>query len=632
MDTTDTQNVATGDKGQPTRGANMRIDFSFSDTISGYIVDFFPSEKAFTLQTSDGRQFKLYLITSTYARAVRNLNEGYQDATGVMFEMLSQKGQYLHAYGSFYPGVDEQDPIFEVQWIIFPGQQPLQYRHENQDWWINQIDSIASSYLKWQFNYPEQEIDYRNYRTMLHLAGAKKGDYLQETDTISRMVYGMASAYMLTGNDAFLEAAEKGTNYLRDHMRFYDQDADLIYWYHGVKVDGAKETKLLTSEFGDDFYSIPMYEQIYALAGPTQTFRLTGDKRILSDIEKTIDLFETYFKDNELGGYFSHIDPIGLDPRDSSLAHNRARKNWNSVGDHAPAYLINLYLATGEEKYADFLEYTFDTITKYFPDYENSPFVQEKFMEDWSKDQAWGWQQNRAVVGHNLKIAWNLMRMQSLRPKQEYLDFAKKIAEIMPEAGSDQQRGGWYDVVERVLKPGYKRHQFVWHDRKAWWQQEQAILAYMILYGLLDDKEYEKQAREAASFYNAFFLDTDDGGVYFNVFANGMPYLMGTERFKGSHSMSAYHSTELCFLSTVYTNLLITKQPTYFYFKPYPDSFKDNILYVSPDILPKGSVLITECFIDDAPYTDFDAEALTVKLPDTDKQVRVKVLLTPVQQ
>src|SRR5690606_19136085 len=137
---------------------------------------------------------------------------------------------------------------------------------------------------------------------------------------------------------------------------------------------------------------------IYALAGPTQTMRITGDPAIRSDIDKTLSLFERFFKDEEKIGYFSHIDPITLDPRAESLGHNRARKNWNSVGDHAPAYLINLFLATGEQEHADFLEYTFDTITKFFPDYENSPFVQEKFYEDWSKDQSWGWQQNRAVV------------------------------------------------------------------------------------------------------------------------------------------------------------------------------------------------------------------------------------------
>jgi hypothetical protein len=104
---------------------------------------------------------------------------------------------------------------------------------------------------------------------------------------------------------------------------------------------------------------------------------------------------------------------------------------------------------------------------------------------------------------------------------------------------------------------------------------------------------------------------------------------MGNERFKGSHSMSGYHSTELCYLSAVYINLLITKQPMNFYFKPLAKNFKDGILRVSPDILPPGSIKITEVLIDDAPYTNYDATNLTVKLPETDKQVRVRVTLTP---
>jgi mannose/cellobiose epimerase-like protein (N-acyl-D-glucosamine 2-epimerase family) len=606
----------------------MKIDFTFSDTIAGYVTEYQPQEKWFTLKTSDGRSFKVNMTPSLYARYTRNLTEGYQDASGNMDELLSNIGQHVFVYGTFYPGVQEAENVFEGQWIIFPGHGVGEYRHEEPNWWIEQIRSLGTSYLKWQFDYPRERINYNNYRTMLNLAGTKHGDYLQETDTISRMVYGLASAYMLTGQEEFLEGAELGTEYLREHLRFFDQDDDLVYWYHGLKVEGQKETKLLTSEFGDDLDSIPMYEQIYALAGPTQTYRITGDARIRYDIDKTLDLFEKYYKDHDGEGYYSHIHPISLSAKEESLAHNMARKNWNSVGDHAPAYLINLYLATGEQAHADFLEYTFDTITKYFPDYENSPFVQEKFFDDWSKDQSWGWQQNRAVAGHNLKIAWNLMRMQSLKYKDSYQEFAEKIAELMPDAGSDRQRGGWYDVVERE-KIVNGQNQFVWHDRKAWWQQEQAILAYMIMQGIDGKEEYQKHAREAAAFYNAFFLDTDDGGVYFNVFANGMPYLLGTERFKGSHSMSAYHSMELCYLSTVYVNLLITKTPTYFYFKPYPSAFQNGVLRVSPDILPEGSISITECYINDEPYENYDAEGLTVTLPETEEQVRVKVLLTP---
>lgn len=604
-----------------------QMNFSFSDTIGGYVTYFNRAEKAFGIKTSDGREYNAYLSPTTWGRIAQNLEEGYIDATPRFNELLTP-GQHVFAYGVFYPKGDGYK--FEVKSMVFPGDAPDKYRHEEQDWWVKQVRSLADSYLKWQFNYPNQEIDYREYRTFLNLAGSKKqDDFLQETDTISRLVYGFASAFLITGEDRFLEGAEKGTEYLRDRMRFYDPDEDLIYWYHGIKVTGNREQKLLVSEFGDDYDCIPAYEQIYALAGPIQTYRASGDPRILKDAEMTIDLFNKFYLDKELGGYFSHIDPITLDARVESLGRNRARKNWNSVGDHAPAYLINLYLATGEKAYADMLEYTFDTIEAHFPDYENSPFVQEKFMEDWSADQSWGWQQNRAVVGHNLKIAWNLMRMQSLTPKDKYVALAEKIAELMPDAGSDRQRGGWYDVVERVKEEGEDFHSFVWHDRKAWWQQEQAILAYLILHGLFKKEEYLKHAREAAAFYNAHFLDHDDGGVYFNVLANGLPFLMGTERFKGSHSMSGYHSMELCYLSAVYINLLITKQPMDFYFKPVPGGFKDNILRVSPDILPAGSIKIGACEIDGQPYADYDADALTVKLPDTQERVKVKVTIVP---
>jgi mannose/cellobiose epimerase-like protein (N-acyl-D-glucosamine 2-epimerase family) len=606
---------------------NTNLEFSFSDTIAGYVRRFDRLTRSFTVETSDGREFEVTLTPTTFGRITQNLGEGYIDATGRFGELLAD-GQFVYVYGVFYFDGGSQHK-FEAKSIVFPGNRTDEYRHEEQDWWIKQIHSIGNSYLKWQFNHPNEEIDYRNYRTRLQLEGGKKGDFLQETDTISRLVYGFASAFLLTGEDSFLEAAEKGTQYLRDHMRFFDPDENLTYWYHGIQVTGRREQKLLTSEFGDDFDSIPMYEQIYALAGPTQTFRATGDPKILQDIENTVLLFDRFYKDNNQGGYFSHIDPVTLDPRADSLASNRARKNWNSVGDHAPAYLINLYLATGETKYLDFLADTANTICDRFPDYEHSPFVQERFFEDWSHDNSWGWQQDRAVVGHNLKIAWNLMRIQHARPSEKYVQLARKIAALMPETGSDRQRGGWYDVVERTLQPGQSVHRFVWHDRKAWWQQEQAILAYLILHGSLGDREYQKHAREAAAFYNAFFLDHEDGGVYFNTLANGLPYLVGNERLKGSHSMSGYHSMELCYLAAVYTNLLITKQPMTLYFKPYPQGFKDRILRVSPDILPPGSVRVSSVEIDGKPYNDFDANGLFVRLPQTSERVKVKVTIAP---
>jgi mannose/cellobiose epimerase-like protein (N-acyl-D-glucosamine 2-epimerase family) len=528
-----------------------------SDTVSGYVTAHTSGAESFDLVTSDNRAYRVHTDESTATEFLRNLGQPYIDAGGHLDDML-QVGRYVITYGVFYPTLDGE--IFVAKHVYLVGRGTDDYNFEEPGWWTSQLDQIAGFYNRAQFG-GTGEIDYDDYRTNIHLGGRKTDSHIQETDTISRMVYGMASAYMLTGNDTYLEIAEKGTEYLRRHLRFVDSDNDVVYWYHGLKRNGISSEKLLTSEFSDDHDAIPMYEQIYALAGPMQTFRVSGDPAILSDAEGTIRLFEKYYRDHEGGGYFSHIDPILLSPHHKCLDFNASRKNWNSVGDHAPANLVNLYLATGEEKYKEMLERTFDAIVEHFPDYENSPFVNERFLADWSHDLDHTWQQNRAVVGHNLKIAWNLMRMQSLLPKDSYAELATRIGEIMPDAGSDQTRGGWYDVVERVQMPGESDFRFAWHDRKAWWQQEQAILAYLILAGTgagagaEENGGFLKQARQAESFYNAFFLDHDEGAVYFNVLANGLPYLQGTERLKGSHSMSMYHSSELCFLAATYTNL-----------------------------------------------------------------------------
>ena len=609
-----------------------KIDFSFSDLLAGYVTecDFnLGVPGIFQLRTSDDREFEVSTTSNTYAEMIRNLGDPYFDCTGQMQSMFFP-GRYLFAYGNFYPESGQYK--FEAKHIVFLGRTENEYFFEKPDWWVKQVRQLADFYLKSQF--PDGNIDYSQYRTNLSLVGDKKPSRRQETDTISRMVYGFATAYMMTGEDSYLEAAEKGTEYLREHMRFLDQSEGIAYWYHGIDVQpDGREQKIFASEFGDDYDAIPAYEQIYALAGPTQTYRVTGDARILNDIELTFNLFNRYFLDKtDNGGFFSHVDPINLSPHCPTLGSNRARKNWNSIGDHAPAYLINLWLATGSDQYAVLLEELFDLIEQHFPDDEHSPFVQERFYEDWSHDNTWGWQQDRAVVGHNLKIAWNLMRMHHFKPKEKYVALAEKIANTMPSVGSDRVRGGWYDVVERTLKPGEETHRFVWHDRKAWWQQEQAILAYLILTGSLGNSEYQQWAREAAAFYNAWFLDVEDGAVYFNVLANGLPYLAeGNERGKGSHSMSGYHSFELAYLSMVYTNLLITKQPIDLYFKPKPEGFKDNLLRVAPDILPPGSVRIDEVLLNGEKYSDFDPENLTVKLPSKKEEMKIRVRLLPAE-
>ncbi|HZC01226.1 MAG TPA: N-acyl-D-glucosamine 2-epimerase, partial [Gammaproteobacteria bacterium] len=67
------------------------------------------------------------------------------------------------------------------------------------------------------------------------------------------------------------------------------------------------------------------------------------------------------------------------------------------------------------------------------------------------------------------------------------------------------------------------------------------------------------------------------------------------------------------------------------YFRPYPDGFKRNILRVSPDILPPGSIHLSEVWVNGEKYSRFDAENLTVRVPDSKEAVQIKVRIEPKQ-
>jgi putative intracellular protease/amidase/mannose/cellobiose epimerase-like protein (N-acyl-D-glucosamine 2-epimerase family) len=613
---------------QPTPAITVsRPDFIYSDLVAGYVTGYDAERALIDLRTSDDRPVRAHLSPATSAEFLRNLGEPYVDASAHLPELLTP-GRHLFVHGIYYP--EDNGSAFDAKRLVFAGRRAGEYNFEEPDWWIHQLRELGRFYRRAQFG--EDGIDFADYRTVLRLGGEKTADHhVQETDTISRLIYGMSSAFLLTGDEDFLTVAERGTEYLREHMRFVDRDEDVVYWYHGIDVRDGVEKKLFTSEFGDDYDAIPMYEQIYALAGPTQLHRVTGDPRIAADVNGTLRLFQRFFHDPELGGYYSHIDPITLSPHHPTLGQNRSKKNWNSVGDHAPAYLFNLFLGTGEERHAAMLEEAFDLIVEHMPE-PDSPFVQERFLGDWTPDRTWEWQQNRAVIGHNLKIAWNLMRMMAIRPKDKYRNLAEHIGRTMPAFGSDQRRGGWYDVIERRLGEGERHHRLVWHNRKAWWQQEQAILAYQILAGNTGDQEFLRHARESAAFYNAFFLDHDEGGVYFNVLADGTPYLLGTERLKGSHSMSMCHAAELCYLAAVYERLLLDGEPLTMWFRPRPDGFPDRLLRVAPDVLPPGRVRLQWVEVDGQPYSAFDPATLTVKLPDSESALTVRAHLAPADE
>ncbi len=256
------------------------------------------------------------------------------------------------------------------------------------------------------------------------------------------------------------------------------------------------------------------------------------------------------------------------------------------MGDHIPAYMINLILAldplcrtvtpsatwTGCQ---GILDETSDIIATRFED-PDSDFVNGRFTDQWEPIRDWRWQQNRAVVGHDLKIAWNLTRCafycqkrardhnypdvkrRQLRKQSEiFLDFARRLSDRMAEVGLDKIRSGIFDLVERQPANDMPT-QFAYGCTKGFWQQEQDILAYLILHGATaNDRKYLELARECIGFWNLFFLDHDRQGVYFRTAADGLPVIEGGYAQKGGHSISGYHVFELNYLAHLYTRAFV---------------------------------------------------------------------------
>lgn len=333
-------------------------------------------------------------------------------------------------------------------------------------------------------------------------------------------------------------------------------------------------------------------------------------------------------------GYFSHVDAVTLKYDEEALGDNKEQKNWNSIGDHIPAYLVNLMLALEPvpagsskeissfiEKAQWMLKETSDLIMTKFPDPDPEvPYVNERFYTDWKPWQTWRWQQNGAVCGHNLKIAWNMIRSANYFSDKDK-EFSENLTQLcctlgddLGKLGVDQLRGGLFDVVERKPKNGMFLDFRFW-DTKDFWQQEQAILAYYILYGRTNNAEYLKLAREQAAFYNTFFLNHDDNGVYFRTNGDGLPYLVGDYRQAGGHSKSGYHAFELCYLADMYTKMYVTKEKFTLHFKP-TDAPRENpnVLNVAPEFVEHGTVKIFSYSVNGEERFPADPFEMTVKL------------------
>ena len=141
-------------------------------------------------------------------------------------------------------------------------------------WWPNQSQRLADKWLDDLFG---ERRDYTNadfaavYRTNLNILGLPTDDDVQEMATLSRLIYGLSSTFLLTGIDRYFLAAHAGVAYQRESFRGISADGRYTFWTSAKRRLKYGSQYVMTSQNEDDKNTIPLYEQIYALAGLRNT-------------------------------------------------------------------------------------------------------------------------------------------------------------------------------------------------------------------------------------------------------------------------------------------------------------------------------------------------------------------------
>jgi len=328
----------------------------------------------FTLHCRSGNDFEIHVRPTTDFAVVRNMDDLDRDRISNtpnydlgQEKRLEQMGKSVKEQMDKYL---KKEMLLSVAGVNYSGSKRVdartitlltehhkterndKYVFEDTHWWLTQMTALADEWLDDLFG-ERRSIEWDDfaklYRTNLGITGQKLNDNdVQECATLSRLIYGLSSCYLLTGRERYRLAAEAGVKYQRETFRSLSHNGRYCFWQFGKrKVDRGAEM-IMASENDDDRGAIPLYEQIYALAGLCQYYRISQDWRVLADVERTINAFQRFYLDVEAseeagkdddskygckGGYFSHIDYITLRPDAKELEKNPGQahlKPWKS--------------------------------------------------------------------------------------------------------------------------------------------------------------------------------------------------------------------------------------------------------------------------------------------------------------
>ncbi|NJD03435.1 MAG: hypothetical protein FIA99_12770 [Ruminiclostridium sp.] len=410
---------------------------------------------------------------------------------------------------------------------------------------------------------------------------------------ISRQVFGFSTAYLLSGEDSYLDAARDGVDYLLEHA----WDKEYGGWYDMLSRTG--EPKETTK-------SIPL--QLYTNVGLTMYFFTTGDIRIMPYIDESIRIQQTCGHDKEYGGYYQSLN------RDLSVLDDG--KNKHAHYGYVGSLLLNLWLATRDPEILKWECHLTDLTLERMMDQEYGWIngYCNRYDRQWKLTPFTVNGAEIIPIGAQLTAALSFLRLYHQSGNTAYLEQGKALSDRINRYGWDSGRGVWIDLVEKAYP-----HRPAASCMVSNWIQIYGCFLQLQLYHLTKDRQYLERFIKSEAFWDKYLRDKEYGSVFSNVSPDGI--LDGDGR-KAEPWRTSYHEMEHTLLNYLYLNVYINRQPASLHFRmDCSDTSKKRFVSLADD----PSVQITGVKVNGQSWTGFDARERSIILP-AGKDIKVKVI------
>jgi len=405
--------------------------------------------------------------------------------------------------------------------------------------------------------------------------------------TQSRNAYGMARAYMLTGDTTYLGFAKRALNWMYTHA----WDNNYGGWFQDIDING---NPIYPTGDKTAFY------QHYALLGIAAYYEATKDTLALNWLLNGYQHLENYYWD---------VRPAYHGYYDKTNYNNQAAwdKSFNATVDAITTHLLYLYLMTKNQTYKDRLQEMAEEIKQHLVG--SMPQQAIGFVEGFDSDWNWNPLDTMTIMGHVLKTGWCLARINQLFPDTSYISAAKYLINDVWQNGYDHEFGGPYKDFNRITG-----QMILWglsDSTKAWWQMEQAIVAGFQMYDITNESWYLQMADETINFFMNYFVDHQYGEIYADRTRYGG---FAWNEAKGNSGKAGYHSIETGYYTYIYGNLFYTYQPVVlnYNFEPLPS---DREIILSPLAITDSNLIVSNVLLEGQTYSNFDPINRVLNLP-----------------